>query len=127
MLYLAVSVGYLAAVIVATIVAAGVRRWLLAAGALAVGVVLVVPFRGQSLPTYECESTAPGAHCHLTGLVLQTVLGISVPYTNEIGLTASGWIGVGIVAVAVLATFLTPRYRARTSEQLAAPTAQPDV
>jgi hypothetical protein len=143
MLYLAVSAGYLAAVIVATIFAAGVCRWLLAAGAFAAGVVLVVPVRCWSLPFFECESTEPRARCTFIGSHCETMLGISVPYVDEItmtashlvgigsmvevGMTASHLVGIGIVAVAVLASFLTPRYRTPTSERLAAPTAQPDV
>jgi hypothetical protein len=131
MLYLAVSAGYLAAVIVATIFAAGVPRWLLAAWAAVAGVVLVLPFGGH-VDTFsiECDGRVPpfepGVHCHRVGDVTQTMLGISVPYAYEIGLTASERIGVVIVAVAVLSSFLTPRYRIRRNERLAAPTAQPD-
>jgi hypothetical protein len=126
------SAGYVAAVVAATVFAGGVRRWLLAAGAFAAGVVLVVPFGGR-YDTFSVEregavaSFEPGAHCHRVGDVTQTMLHISVPHTYEIGLDATLRIAIGIVAVAVLASFLTPRFRTRMSERLAAPTAQPDL
>ncbi|HLL67733.1 MAG TPA: hypothetical protein VK453_18760 [Micromonosporaceae bacterium] len=109
--YLVAAAAYLLAAVLIGRFAPLRRRWPLAAGVAAIGVVVLTPGRCVSLPMVMCRR----GDCELTGTRCRTLVGLATPgddgSTFVIGLLLAGL----VVATACAAAALAHSRRSRQS------------